>query len=149
MTAPVQPPHQPETMKWNLQEGVDLQVRTATVRGPGRKRGDFRPDLLEIAAGSLRGAAKPWALDVIDPVVAGQPPRDMVAGGAVLGEPIISEVEKNVSCDDGSTGAVPFHLLRSSDPVGNRCEAQAGSADRFNDTRYDVDSVSQRYHASI
>ena len=41
------------------------------------------------------GAAQSRALDVIDSVVAGQPPRDMVAGGAILGEPIIAKVEKS------------------------------------------------------
>ena len=54
---------------------------------------ELGPNLFEIAARPLR-CTQAGALDVIYAVVAGQPPRDMVAGGAILGEPVVTKIKK-------------------------------------------------------
>ena len=78
-------------MERHLEEGHDLQILAGGSRTL-EKPDELGPNLLEVAARSLR-RPQAGALDVIDAVLAGQPPRDMVAGGAVLGEPVVTKIE--------------------------------------------------------
>src|SRR4051794_8083939 len=78
-------------MEWNLEECPDLDP-LLDLAGAGDEAPDLGPDLLEVPPRAFR-RAQPRALDVVNAMAPGQPPRDVVAGSAVLGEPIIAEIE--------------------------------------------------------